>query len=97
MRIASLPILMLFSGCASDLSTYEFSQRSSRDACEKAQTLAGEYRCRADAEMNPSDGPRAGSREFDAAVLLRTTADGLDKGALTPKQAAYLIGAGPHL
>ena len=96
MRIVTASMLSLLGGCASDLYTYEFSQRSSRNACEKAQTLAGEYRCRADAEMNPSDGQRPSPRQFDAAVLLRNTADGLDKGALTPEQAAYLIEAGTH-
>ncbi len=93
-----LPLaLVLLGGCGTHPSYFESNAGGAPD-CHATRSAAGRYRCEAWALIGASQGNSTEAERLKAAAAVRfQVADGLDRGAMTPGEAATLVGNGPAL
>ena len=92
-----LPLaLVLLAGCATDSSYFESNAGGEPD-CRATRSDAGRYRCEAWALIEASqDNGVDAERQKAAAAVRFQVADGLDRGSMTPDEAATMVGPGPR-
>jgi hypothetical protein len=93
-----LPLaLVLLGGCATHPSYFE-SNAGGAPGCHAARSDAGRYRCEAWALIEASQDNGTETERLKAAAATRfQVADGLDRGSMTPEEAAKMVGSGPVL